>query len=37
MSDNTDIKWKWLNEEQKYKVYEDGTVYSEITKKIITH
>lgn len=33
MTDNTEIKWKWLNEEKKYKVYEDGTVYSEINKK----
>jgi hypothetical protein len=35
MTDNTEIKWKWLNEEQKYKVYEDGTVYSEISNNFL--
>ena len=30
MTDNIEIKWKWLNEEKKYKVYEDGRIYSDI-------
>ena len=35
MTDNIEIKWKWLNEEQKYKVYEDGRIYSEYSDKFI--
>jgi hypothetical protein len=35
MTDNIEIKWKWLNEEKKYKVYEDGRIYSEYSDKFI--
>ena len=37
MTDNIEIKWKWLNEEKKYKVYEDGRIYSEYSDKFLTH
>ena len=30
------VKWKYLNDERKYKIYEDGRVFSEYTKKFLT-
>ena len=29
------VKWKYLNDERKYKIYEDGRVFSEYTKKFL--
>ena len=34
--DTTDnIEWKWLNDEEKYKIYKDGRVYSTIVNKFL--
>lgn len=35
MTTTDNIEWKWLNDEEKYKIYKDGRVYSTIVNKFL--